>query len=93
MTGTQRKFCSTICGDQHRKRKDAEKRRKKKQTGLNIPKKQEGQEIKSQEGPNPQPGSGEKRESCKYYYPTCVDKAIIWEDFNCEKCKLKNIKI
>jgi len=89
LSGKMRRFCSTNCADQYRKKEFKRKskdnqNRKSNQTAENIK-----PTVSTGGEPNPQKGAGKRNIRCQHY-SNCLNTAINWSSFNCYGCSLKN---
>jgi hypothetical protein len=87
LSGRQQKYCSQNCDDQYRKRKYERKMKRGKKTSVESHNKMDNKDLQPPDGPNPQKGFGKKNELCENY-SNCLNCALDWMSFNCEKCKL-----
>jgi len=88
----RRKFCSDVCADQHRKMRYKRKRVSSSIVKAGGKKTSYTTKKSATEGPNPQPGPGEKHTdfTCDHF-DDCLNKAIEenWIKWNCEECTVK----
>jgi len=83
----RRKYCSSNCSNQFRKKKHAEKVKAQRRSKIKALKMCEESKEKKLDVPNPRPNSGKRFIECTRY-DKCLTKALNWDDFNCEDCDL-----